>query len=360
MSQRKNTDWKHRVKDVSHWLFDNGYPALFWAGLTVNFSMLLFEETMEEHSCVSEGNHYFKDVAKQLFWAIFISRLLLPLFLKLLKKKINSESWPRKQTVSRLEAEVNDAIETGVFVFETANSTGLPYQLAIIIALPAVWPAFGSIYRFFDCRFVRGPRAAYEHYATRWRHTFTGFESLYNALSLSSAISFLLSYLLDVLYQSTHKKPFKYRDYVIWPLIFISAGFGGCSVFGKKAWKMMNYSEAFINVFYYSFNMTVSSINCINPDSFTDSGFVESGWIYVTVLTFICFGLAVVGGFHGSENPYIEEDEDKGYEEISEADEKERKGGCCAFFRRFRKSKLDGMGSVGLDGWSMRSVQSHS
>ena len=111
MSQRKNTAWKIRITHAGDWLFENGYPALFWSGLIVNLSILLFEEQMEEHSCVSEKNHYFKDAGKMLFWAIFVTRLsLYPLLLKFLRNTM--KRFPSEETVSRIEVEGNDGIET--------------------------------------------------------------------------------------------------------------------------------------------------------------------------------------------------------------------------------------------------------
>jgi len=319
MSSCQNDFYQSRIKPSAHWLFENFYPALFWLGLMVNMAILIFEEEMSEHSCVSEDNHYFRDLGKQLFWMIFLTRLVvLPLIAKLLKK--NCQSTSTGKHVSRIEVESNDGLETGVFVFETLKNAGIPLGLGVVTALPAVWPIFGAFYKFYDPRFSRGPKSTYDQYKGKYkRNTFVFMESVYNALSLSSAMSFVLALLFNVFYNSTHSKSSPSQNYVVWPIIIASGLFGGASVFGKKTWKVMNYAEAFINVFYYSFNMSVSTVNCLDPDSFTDSGFIETGWIYVAILSAACLGLAVVGGFHGAENPYENEDKDghNGYAEIS-------------------------------------------
>ncbi len=273
---------------------------------------------MDEHSCVVEDNKYFRDAGKQLFWAIFLIRLLLKPFIEKMVERATLGYCPSKETISRLEGEINDGLETALFVFESVNATPLPYGTAIFMALPAVWPIFGAFYKFKDRHFMRGPKAAYDIYDDKFRrYGFTLMESLYNALSLSSSMSFVLSLLFNVLYNSTHEVPFPYQNQIVWPIISVSALFGASSVLNENAWEAMRFSEVLSNTFFYSFNMAVSSISCIAPESFTDTGFLKTGWIYVVALGILCLGFSVISGYQDTDNPYSNEESDKHKYEVA-------------------------------------------
>lgn len=235
-------------KQGAHWVFHNFFPALFWSGLVVNLSMLLFEETLEKYSC-EEQHNYLKNVGKMLFLGIFFIRLIL---LPLLAKKLSQYSpcCPSENTVRRIETECNDGIETGVFVFESMKLVGgAPPYAAAIVAAPAVWPILAAIYKFINSRFKRGPRYVYKQFGRCKQVTFIVLESLYNMLSLASAMSFSVSLLFNVFYNSTHENPYEYQNYVMWPLLGVSAALGVVSTFGKRSWATMCYGEAFINTF---------------------------------------------------------------------------------------------------------------
>lgn len=300
---------RKKIKTAGHWLFENGYPALFWSGLTVGMGLVLFESYFQKNSCALT-KHYHSDAAKKLFWGIFATRLIaLPLLVHITKKVI-PDKLPSHEIAGRLEVEFNDGIETALFVFETMMNFKLPIWFGMIIAIPSFWPIFCSIYKFFNAHFVRGPKENYAIFETSLvRKIFTVFESLYNTLSLASATSFLTTLLFNVLYNSTHKNPFKQEGPVLLGLILFSGSVGAVSVYGKKPYKIMCYSEAFINTLYYSFNIITSSAMCEHESSFTDTGFIQTGWIYVLIFGIACLGLALIGGFHGVENPYVEEED---------------------------------------------------
>ncbi|MCB1827035.1 MAG: hypothetical protein KDH94_01330 [Coxiellaceae bacterium] len=298
---------RRKAKAVGHWLFENAYPALFSAGLTVGVSLLLFEEYFEEHSCKEVEGDYWKDLAKRLFWCMFLFRLVVwPLAIFLKKKIIPKEKFPSHLTLERMEVEIIDGIETGVFVFETMQEFEASYVLGFFISAPALWPIFCTFYKFRHPDFVRGPKGYYKHFPFKKKWTFIVIECLYNTLSLSSAMSFLVSLLFNILYDSTHPKSYSHERAVLIACIAGAGILGASSVRGKRLYKAMTYSEAFVNSLYYSLNIAISSIACIKPSYFTDEGFKHTGWIYTLVFGLVCLGIAFVGGFHGMENCYID------------------------------------------------------
>jgi len=329
-----------RIKTAAHWTFENFFPALFWAGLSVNVLLLTLEKELDAHSCVKEDNNVFKDAAKQIFFAMFLVRLVaLPLIAKLIKTKCAHP--PDKEHVKRLEVEFNDGIETAVFATETIKSFGLPYGFAIGLSVPAVWPVFCALYKFYNVHFERGDRNEYFDFTSPkvLAHVFTLSECLYNALSLSSAVSFVLDLLFNVFYNTTHEEEFPYKDFVTWPLIALFAFLGGASVLSARTLKLMSYSEAFVNTFYYAFNISISTVSCTRPDLFTTSGYKSQGWKYVAALAIASGISAIIGGFHGVEDVYKPEKRES-YASLDEGVDGEPKA------QRGRWSRLFG-GSAG-------------
>jgi len=334
-----------KLKTSGHWLFENGYPALFWAGLTVGVNLLLFEEFFEENSCEKTAS-YGSDAAKILFWTVFITRLiLLPISAKILVNIVPSYKLPKRTTVTRIEDQFNDGIETALFVFETAKAANMPTVITYIISIPAIWPIFCSVYKFFQPSFIRGPMKDYAHFKPATKRRFcTSFEALYNLLSLGSATSFLVSLLFNFLYNTTHPKPYSHQQTIFLTLIGISCTVGGFSIAGNKIYRVMNYSEVFINSLYYFLNITISSVACLDPAAFTDQGFVHVGWKYVLVVGLLSLVVAFIGGFHGLENPYVEHKHHQKHESPKEA--------WFSFLRSKEKAKPD----ININGLSNESL----
>lgn len=295
---------RKKVKAFGHWLFENFYPALFWAGLTVAVALLLNEEYFKEHAC-KKTRHLGNDAAKKLFLAVFLIRLFaLPAVAEIIGKSFPKKS-PSEETVGRLEIEFNEGIETGVFVFETLEHFKAPMWLGIMFSVPAVWPVFCAIYKFYNPDFIRGPKRRYKRFKpTIKKYGFIFMEAAYNLLSLASATEFLVSLLFNIFYNSVHPKSYAHEKAVLAGLMGLASIVGVASVKGFRSYKVMAYSEAFINTLYYTLNVSVATAACLNPSSFTDNGFKQSGWIYTLCFGVLSLVLAIIGGLHGLENPY--------------------------------------------------------
>lgn len=340
---------RRRVKAAGHWLFENGYPALFWAGWSVAASLLLLEEYFEEHSC-EETESLAKDAAKKLFLAAFLVRLILMPILAKLISKIAGDKAPSHETVGRLEVEFNEGLETGVFVFETLEQFKAPMPIGILLALPAIWPIFCAFYKFRDPDFSRGPKRRYKHFTPNAKkYAFIGMEAAYNVLSLASTTSFLVTLLFNILYNSTHPEEYPYEKQILLGLIGLASIVGGASVKGFRSYRVMCYSEAFINTLYYSLNISISTAACINPESFTDEGFKHSGWIYALVFGLVCSGLAVIGGFHGTENVYeSHHDHEHGHDEEHNDPPDDRQRYLFGLFPMGRGETVQEKSTIGL------------
>ena len=210
------------------------------------------------------------------------------------------------ETINRVEVECNDGAETALFVSETIAKTKAPKLLGLVFTLPAIWPIFCCIYKFYDKQFCRGDKKAYDNFinSPKKRQRFVMMESLYNALSLGSAASFLISLLFNVFYNATHDDSYAYEEAITWALVGLCALTGVGSVFTPKFYKMMCYSEVFITTFYYSFDVIVSSADCMHPSSFTRDHFNNRGLYIVVVSAIFSLGVSIAGGFHGLEDVY--------------------------------------------------------
>jgi hypothetical protein len=301
---------RHLKNEYGHWLFHNAYPALFWAGLVVNLAMVVDEETLEKYSCEAESHHYLKDLAKQIFWLVFLSRLIvIPLLAQRAKKQLSEKAL---SFVSLYEAEIGDGTETALFVSETVKKTKAPKGIAFIFIVPAIWPIFCCIYKHCEPKLSRGEASAYHvfRYTPSKRKLFIFMEALYNALSLGSATSFLTSLLFNIFYNCVHDDTYVYEDQVTATFVALGAVIGLASVFTEKLYKTMCYAEVFITTLYYSFDIIISSIDCTHPEYFTKEGFEETGWKYVLVCSILSLGVSVIGGFHGLEDLYNIKDEE--------------------------------------------------
>ena len=310
-----------------HKTFDLVGDSLNAAGILVTFAVLAFPKQIEANACNELEGDYMHDTGKLIFWVTFASSVsIFPLSDRYLRKKY--PGYIRESELQRHKKEVFDAIETILFLVVSARLYNVSDKAAWILYVLGGWPIIATTIKAFNNNFARGPYEVYDAQSHSdlalfddnriyKKYIMTLFEMVYMGLSLGSAISVVADLLFNVFYDTWHDNVFSAEDKLSGGLILLGFVLGLASVVSRKSWTAVRMSEAGINMFYFTFMISATSLACASKSTMTESGFKHKGWVYCLVFAILSTLFSAVLGDMAKENPYELDSEEVVYPNCS-------------------------------------------
>lgn len=256
--------------------------SLNLSGVGVNFLLMVAPSLMERYSCVEQGDHYFEDLGKQLFWTLFACRfLVIPVVNQLVTWRRGNPilSTERAELLEEIENETVDIGENVVFSQLFANHLGIGKTGMGFSIVLSCWPLIPLGSKILGRSFQRGSHfnlvdGQRQH---RWA---VPFEFMYSFITLAAALVAANEIGFNTFYDTTHNEESGWQQPLA--LLFIS-GSGLFAVFAmlqRNLWQYLRGTEALTNIFYFSFMIITSSVDCVHPELMNGDGFKQTGiWL---------------------------------------------------------------------------------
>jgi len=236
---------------------------------------------------------------------------------------VGSSLWLARHVKPNFDSKHKNALLIGREILDCFESLGFSAFLAVYPAPVPAYPALETVQRVawaaLSAAFAHWPitaailsktkpgfkRAGILDYlrttrfegSRKFRCFAAAMEAGYNSISLGSAGSFIASFLIDFLYNSTHNDPLPYQSTIIWSVVGLSSLGGVLFSIPKSAWKWVHIPEGGVNALYFALMFIASTGVCLDPALGSNVTFL--------VTTFLSsLALAIPSAYYARENPY--------------------------------------------------------